>query len=206
MKNILTRCVRRICKQGFKKKFLYFDISSSVGADGVGKGCKLSGTEHISIGKDCFFGEGTELVALEHHFQQTLNSMLLIGDHVRCVGGCRITCAGNLIIENDVLIGPDVFITDRNHGMNPCVHGGYSKQTLIVKNVKIGNGVWLGQRVCVLPGVTVGAHSIVGANSVITHDIPPFSIAVGSPARVIKKWDPQNNQWVSAAKGQEIDK
>ena len=59
--------------------------------------------------------------------------------------------------------------------------------------MKIEEGVWLGQRVCVLPGVCIGAHCIIGANSVVTHDIPAYSIAVGAPAKVVKQW--KNNQW-----------
>ena len=100
-------------------------------------------------------------------------------------------------LRNDVLLGPDVFITDHNHGMNPNTQGGYSSQPLIVKDVTIEEGVWLGQRVCVMPGVTVGAHSIIGANSVVTHNVPPYSIVVGAPARVIKRWVFDQNKWIS---------
>lgn len=200
MAGIIRRGLGRLRKLRFIKRFHKFELSSGIGSNGVGKGCKLSGTDHISVGEDCFFGEGTELTALYTHFEQQLNSRLSIGNHVRCVGGCRITCAGNIVLEDDVLLGPDVFITDHNHGMNPEIAGGYSRQPLIVKDVHIGEGVWLGQRVCVMPGVTIGAHSIVGANSVVTHDVPPYSIAVGAPARVIKQWDHTTQEWKKVEK------
>ena len=196
MIHTIQKVLGRIRKLRFVKKFRSFDLSSGIGSNGVGKGCKLSGTEKMVIGKDCFFGEGTELTALGHHFDQQLNASLTIGNHVRCVGGCRITCAGKITLGNDVLLGPDVFITDHNHGMNPDTKGGYSAQPLVIKDVVIGEGVWLGQRVCVMPGVTVGAHSIVGANSVVTYDVPPYSIAVGAPARVVKQWDKTKGTWV----------
>lgn len=197
MQIMLIKAVKRIRKQLFMKHFLSFNISSGVGKDGYGKGCLLEGTEHISIGKDCYFGQRTELSALENHFNQKLTPCLTIRDHVRCVGGCRITCAGNISIEDDVLLGPEVFITDHNHGMDPNYRGGYSSQPLIIKDVRIGKGVWLGQRVCVMPGVTIGEHSIIGANSVVTKDIPPYTIAVGSPAKAVKTWNDENNEWVS---------
>lgn len=183
-------------KRTWIKKFCFFDMSSAIGEDGIGKGCKLSGFGRVTVGKDCYFGKGTEITALENHFEQKLDANLIIKNHVRCVGGCRITCAGNITLEDDVLIGPDVFITDHNHGMNPTKKGGYSAQSLIVKDVVIKTGVWLGQRVCVLPGVTIGAHSIIGANSVVTHDVPSYAIAVGAPARVVKKWDKERKEWV----------
>ena len=197
MQTILSKVLKRIRKQLFVKRFLSFDISSEIGKDGCGKGCFLEQTNHISIGKDCYFGQGTELSTLENHFDQKLQSCLTIGNHVRCVGGCRITCAGNIKIEDDVLLGPEVFITDHNHGMDPNYPGGYSNQSLIIKDVRIGRGVWLGQRVCIMPGVTIGEHSIIGANSVVTKNIPSYTIAVGSPAKVVKKWNNEFKEWLS---------
>lgn len=76
--------------------------------------------------------------------------------------------------------------------MNP-EQGGYSKQPLIINEVIIEDGVWLGQRV-VLPGVKIGKNAIVGANSVVTHNIPENTIAVGSPAKVIKRLDGESKQ------------
>lgn len=198
MANIIRRGIRRLRKRRFMKRFRHFELSSGLGSDGAGKGCLLSGTERISIGKDCFFGAGTELAAPVNHFGQELAADLRIGNHVRCVGGCRITCAGSIVLEDDVLLGPEVFITDHNHGMDPKTADGYSRQPLVIRNVRICRGAWLGQRVCVLPGVTVGAHSIVGAGSVVTKDIPPYSIAVGAPARVVKTWDTAQKRWIRA--------
>ena len=195
---IIGRIISRIKKQFFVKKFRSFSIHSGIGSNGVGKGCLLSGTDHMSIGDDCYFGKGSQLIALESHFSQELTSELSIGNHVRCVGGCRITCAGSINICDDVLLGPDVFITDHNHGMDPTFLGGYSKQPLIIKNVLIKEGVWLGQQVAVMPGVTIGEHSIVGAHSVVTKDIPPYTISAGAPAKVIKKWNLDTNRWESS--------
>ena len=193
----ISKVYARLKKNRFARQFRSFDIHSGVGTDGAGKNCSVIGARHISVGTESTFGIGCELIALESHFGQRLNPFLNIGNHVRVTARGRITCAGNITIEDDVLMAPDVFITDHNHGMNPEHPGGYSPQALIVKDVKICQGVWLGQRVCVLPGVTIGAHSIIGANSVVTHDIPPYSIAVGAPARVVKVWDHNTKKWVS---------
>ena len=196
-RNIIRRIIIRIRKQYFGRQFRSFDISSSIGSNGLGKGCKLSGLSNICVGKDCYFGENTELTAIEYHANKKMSPSIIIGNHVRCIGGCRVTCAGSIVIKDNVLLGPEVFITDHNHGMDPTISDGYSQQQLIVKDVIIGEGVWIGQRGCVLPGVTIGEHSIIGANSVVTHSIPPYVIAVGAPARIIKRWNNDIKEWVN---------
>ena len=190
-----VRVVRRIQRDLFYRKFIHIDRRSFLGSNGIGKGCVLNGDENIVIGPDSFVGEGSELLVYHSHFDRPLDSHLIIGKHVRITARCRITCAGTIRIGDDALFAPDVFITDHNHGMDPEAPGGYSPQDITVQDVTIGEGVWLGQRVCVLPGVTVGAHSIIGANSVVTHNIPPYSMAVGSPARVIKQWSFERKCW-----------
>ena len=141
------------------------------------------------------FGAECELYAYSTHFSQKLNSELIVGNDVRVTSKCRITCAGKITIGNNVLIAPEVFITDHNHGMDPTDERGYSPQALDIADVIIEDGVWLGHRSTILPGVTIGKHSIVGANSVVTSDIPEYSIAVGIPAKVIKKWNDKEKRW-----------
>lgn len=62
----------------------------------------------------------------------------------------------------------------------------------MIDDVTIEDGCWIGQRCCIMPGTNIGKHSIIGTNSVVTKNIPPYSIAVGSPAKVVKTWDFEN--------------
>lgn len=78
----------------------------------------------------------------------------------------------------------------------PDEKSNYLSQPLETKPVTIGRNCWIGARVIILPGVTIGNFSIIGAGSVVTKDIPEYSIAVGNPAHVIKKWDPDSKAWV----------
>lgn len=179
----------------FKNSFRLFGEDSGFGQYGYGDDCIIEGAENISVGDNTWFGRGSEIILLKSHFQQNLQSTLILGDHVRATARCRITCAEKIIIEDDVLIAPDVFITDHEHGLDPTVEGGYSPQEIRTDCVKISKGVWLGQRVCVLSGVTIGQHSIIGANSVVTHDIPEYCIAVGCPARIVKRYNIAKKEW-----------
>jgi lipopolysaccharide O-acetyltransferase len=195
MMMIPKRALEHIRRKRFYKKYNHINRASYIGTDGIGKGCVLEGDSRIHVGKDTFIGKGSELLAYSSHFDRQLDSQIIIGEHVRITARCRITCAGLISIGKDSLFGPEVFITDHNHGMDPETMGGYSPQEIMVERVIIEEGVWLGQRVCVLPGVTIGAHSIIGVNSVVTSNIPPYSIAVGVPAKVIKRWNKELKIW-----------
>ena len=89
--------------------------------------------------------------------------------------------------EDDVLLGPGVHIYVDNHAFHdlsiPVIEQGH----YLTKPVKVERGAWVGAGVIILPGCLIGKNAIVGAGSIVTKDIPPFSVAVGNPARVVKK-------------------
>ena len=121
------------------------------------------------------------------------NPVVSIGD--RCLIGRGSGIVGHFSIEigDDVWTGHNVYITDQNHGYED-VSLPISKQSQPERSVKIGSGSWLGYGSVVLPGVTIGEHCVIGANSVVTRDVPSYSVAVGVPARVIKRYI--NGSWV----------
>ena len=95
-----------------------------------------------------------------------------------------------------MLIASNVLIASENHGMDPECGIPYMDQELSSSPVSIGDGCWIGERVTVLPGVSIGAGAIIGAASVVSKDIPAHSIALGSPAKVVKKYDFDLHRWV----------
>jgi len=116
----------------------------------------------------------------------TPDRALVIGD--RCVIGLRTGIAAHESIEigNDVWFGQDVFVTDANHGMDdPDLPIG--PQVGDPQPVRIGDGSWIGHGAVVLPGVTIGRHSVVAAGAVVVNDVPDNCVAGGVPAKVIKK-------------------
>ena len=115
---------------------------------------------------------------------------LIIKNNVSITDRCIISAANRIEIGNGCLLGRDTFITDNSHGENisinelnisPHERNIFSKGTVI-----IGDNVWTGKNVCIMPNVKIGNGAIIGANTVVTHNIPPYSVAVGSPAKVIK--------------------
>ena len=90
-------------------------------------------------------------------------------------------------IGSDVVMGPDVVIMTTAHAFENPGEPIRLQGDLPVKSVKVGNDVWIGTRVIVMPGVTLGNGSVIGAGSVVTRDIPPLAIAAGNPARVFRK-------------------
>jgi len=116
------------------------------------------------------------------------DATIIIGDNVALNFNVMINadCGGKIIIGNDVRIGPYTVLRAANHNfddINQLIYKQGHKPGVI--NVK--NNVWLGAHVTILPNVTIGESSVVGAGSVVTSDIPPFSIAAGIPAKVIKR-------------------
>ncbi|MEL6914715.1 MAG: acyltransferase [Pseudomonadota bacterium] len=92
---------------------------------------------------------------------------------------------GRIDVGADATFGPDCFLTAANYGTRRGVPVG--DQPMEERDIVIGEGAWLGARVIVLAGVTIGAHAVIGAGSVVTRDIPPNAVAAGNPARVIRE-------------------
>ena len=113
-------------------------------------------------------------------------SKLIIGNNVSINRGCVINAAGTITIASNVLIGPGVVIYSQNHMHNEC-DVNIDEQGYITAPVVINKNVWIGARAIVLPGVTVGDNSIIGAGSIITQNIPDNSIYAGNPAKLIRK-------------------
>lgn len=105
---------------------------------------------------------------------------------------------GPVEIGRDSAIAQNCFVSGANHVYADPTRS-WQAQGMAVKPVIIGDGVWIGANCVILPGVEIGSHSVVGAGSVVTRSIPPFSVAVGNPANVKKAYDHGSGQWRRAA-------
>jgi acetyltransferase-like isoleucine patch superfamily enzyme len=151
--------------------------------------------QYISIGDDTLIGPGVALSAGMVPGQECVSQVVVsIGDRCLIGRGSGIVGHFSIKIGNDVWTGHHVYITDQNHGYEDVTRP-ISQQSQPERPVVIGDGSWLGHGAVVLPGVTIGKHVVIGANSVVTKDIPDFSVAVGSPAKVIRRYD-ESLGWV----------
>lgn len=149
----------------------------------------IFGGKYISIGDDFDAFPGLRIEAFSRHLNTDFMPRIKIGSRVSINYDCHIGCVNEITIEDDVLIASRVYISDHTHGSLDYsdIRIPPSKRELQSKgSVIIETGAWIGEGACILPGVRIGSHAIVGANAVVTHDVPSYSVAAGIPARVIK--------------------
>lgn len=116
----------------------------------------------------------------------TNGERVVIGDRAAIGARCHLwagNTTGRVIIGEEALFGPEVFLTASNYGTEPGTPPMY--QPTIEADVVVGRGVWLGARVMVMAGVTIGDGAVVGGGSVVTRDLPAGCIAAGVPAKVL---------------------
>lgn len=145
---------------------------------------RLSGVGRIALGDGVTIGADSWLQTLpdgENH-----GIAVSLGSGTSVAGSCVVSAVRSVVLEERVLLARNVYISDHIHKYTeagtPILDQGVDK----VQPVLIKRGAWLGQNVVICPGVTIGEGSVIAANSVVTHDIPAYSVAVGAPARVIK--------------------
>lgn len=125
-----------------------------------------------------------ENVWIEPDFRCEFGKNITIGNNVYINFGCVILDCGQVSIGDDTLIGPNVGIFSGNHAADA---GERTAGGLIPKPIAIGDRVWICGNVSIVPGVRIGDKSVIGAGSVVTHDIPSGVIAAGNPCRVLRK-------------------
>lgn len=148
----------------------------------------LVGCNNLTTGRFCRFDLHGE------------KKTLFVGDNCEMGDMTHIVAHEKVKIGDNVLIASKVFISDTNHGeikginaINPMISP--NERPLTTKKVTIGNNVWIGENVVVLPGANIGDGCIIGANSMVKGRIPDGCIAVGSPAKIIKMWNENKKMW-----------
>lgn len=158
-------------------------------------GVRIARPKFISIGDNVTILRNTDIYVhpghrnLEEYIVKIGNNVLIGRDNI-------IAARNNIVLEDGVGLGPRVYVGDFAHHYEDIEvpflwqdvsRGGY---------VRIERNTWIGANVFISPNVTIGRHSVVGVNSVVNRDIPAYSVAVGAPARVIKRYDFNLKQWV----------
>lgn len=141
-----------------------------------------------------------DMIGKENEIKLKFGDNCIIGDN------CQISAASKITIGDNLLIARNVYISDVSHGRYdnednlsiPSIPP--NERPLVSKNVTIGNNVWIGANVSILSGANIGDGCIIGANSVVNKDIPENCIAVGSPAKIVKKYDEKQKMWIKVTR------
>jgi acetyltransferase-like isoleucine patch superfamily enzyme len=188
--------------RGYKIKFF---LGSSKGLLFLGRRCRIRHKSHIYFGKTIIIGDNVEINALSKEGIKTGNNFsihrnsiiectgvirnigvgLEIGNNVGIAQNCFIQVRGKVTIGNNVIFGPGVSVFSESHNYSDADRF-INEQGETRIGVVIEDGVWIGSRAIILDGVRIGHNSIIAAGSVVTKSIPPYSIAAGVPARVLK--------------------
>jgi acetyltransferase-like isoleucine patch superfamily enzyme len=164
--------------------------------------------ENIFIGDNVSIGPGSFFIAVTHYPSKTMqnkdnsipvqsfNPKISIGNRVTATACLQIAAHREVIIEDDVMFASNIHINDGMHGYKTAEIAFKYQKVCGVAPITIKKGCWIGQNVMIMPGVTIGECSIIGANSIVKESIPEKCIAAGNPARVIKKWDENLQNWI----------
>ena len=153
----------------------------------------IDGAWNIRIGERVYVGDKSWLAALPLTGEK--ECLLELQDGVSIGHFNHIYATKRIVIEKNVLIADKVYISDNLHGYENIDIPIKCQPIIQHGEVVIGEGSWLGENVCVI-GAKIGKHCVIGANSVVTKDIPDYCIAVGVPAKVIKIYDFEKKKWI----------
>ncbi len=166
--------------------------------------------ENSRVQEPFLHDENTHLVRIGNNTQILRNSRiqlfpLLVDEipHITIGNGCYIgfnvtlLAGADIVIEDKVLMASNIIISSENHTFNPENEIPYMDQPLSAAPVRISEGCWIGEKVSILPGVTIGKRCVIGAASVVTKSIPDYCVAVGTPVRVVKRYDFEKHEWKS---------
>ncbi len=180
------RLVRRIKEKIFTLSvqggFLSFGSKSVLGLP-----VTLWGQEFITVGNQVYLGPGSWLQATGNARTGDGKPIIEIMDGVSITGACFISAREKVVIEKNVLMGRFIHISDHSHVFGDISQAIKDQGVSEGREVRIGEGAWLGQGVVVLPGVRIGRNSVIGANSIVRNDVPDYCVAVGAPAKVVRR-------------------
>lgn len=152
------------------------------------QGVRMKGGHNIVVGNDVIIRKNSTIAAQTQYFGQKLSSAIIIEDGVDLGEDTFITASNRIVIGRNSLFGRMVTVTDNSHGtttMDDLSKAPHMRNVVSKGEVVIGENVWIGDKATILPGVHIGEGAVVGANAVVTKDVPPFCVVGGIPAKIL---------------------
>jgi acetyltransferase-like isoleucine patch superfamily enzyme len=177
----------RIFRLYYQNKFKNFGNNSRIILP-----LNLNGIKNISIGENVFVAYKSWLASVPLTGESECE--LIIGDGSSIGNFNHIYATKSIVIGKNVLTADKVYISDNLHGYEDVSIPISHQQIKQIGTVIIGDGTWLGENVCII-GAKIGKNCVIGANSVVTKDVPDFCVVVGAPSYIIKKFCQNSNEW-----------
>lgn len=174
-----------------KNRFLFGSYGKDVYIEG---GVVINRPRFVHLGDRVRIKRNTS-INLHPPDKRSREGLLFIGNDVIISEGCIISACHRIVIEENVGISPYVMIIDNSRKPGDVIRPS-KEQEIQAGRIHIGADSWIAYNACILPNVTIGRHCIIGALSVVNSDVPPYSVAVGSPARVVKRYDFDCKEWI----------
>lgn len=150
---------------------------------------------NIRIGDKVVIEKEATLYSITNYANKKYDGKITIGNYVYINYGFNATAANSIEIKDDVLIAFNVSLFDFDHGYED-ISRNINQTDLVVKGkIVIGEKSWLGMNVSILGNVTIGKHCVIAANSVVTRDIPDYSVVAGNPSKIVKKYNQETKKW-----------
>ena len=173
---------------------LYHKLGRIPASSYMKKPMRLVNPKYIRIGENVTILDMARMECVRRDGEKKLRGSITIGDGTSIEQCSHIIAADKLVIGKGVTISAFVYIADVGHGTS--VPGmDVMKQPMVVKKTEICDGSFIGMGARIMPGVRVGKGAIIGANAVVTHSVPDYTVVAGVPAKPIKKYNPETKEW-----------
>src|ERR1043166_6850490 len=156
--------------------------------------------QHISLGDGVFIGKDVWLNVVQEG--PSSHPKISLGKGCRVGRRTTISARNSILLEADVLLAPSVLLMDHNHEYGNPDLPIHAQGVTEGGTIRVGKNSWLGYGCvifCANGDLTIGQNCVIGANSVVTRSIPPFSVVAGIPARILKQYDPESDQWIKTS-------
>lgn len=191
--------VKQMLIQGLyrTRNVLFFHGYGKIGSMScIIKPMRIIGKRKIFVGDHCTILNHARMETISRWKVKQFNGSIHIGNYTSIEQNCHIIAADKLEIGDHTVISAFVYIADCGHSIDDTTKS-VMEQPLFVKRTKIGAYCFIGIGAKIMPGVEIGDHAVVGAGTVVTKDVPPYTMVVGSPAKIIKKYNLEDRKWES---------
>lgn len=193
MKNLMIKILIKI-RYILRWFLLYHRFGNFHCTSHMGKPLRLVNPKYIQIGKHITILPLARMECIRNWNDTPLKGEIIIGDGTSIEQNCHIIAADRLEIGKDVTISSFVYIADCSHSIDDMT-GDVISKPLNIKQTKIGDGAFIGIGARIMPGVTIGKYAVIGANAVVTKNVPAYHMVGGIPARTLKIYDLKKKEW-----------